>query len=198
MEYIRPSPRVYGLPVCEKPPPRVAKYLSQPFCTLVPHELMPIMNIDGYIRDTGLTGEKEILYRKLYTATPEPEVFKKELPFVPSDPLHVFTNIKVTKSGVKVKITVPMEPVYLAQKKGSLPSLEVRIRAAKGFGYSDEILLKMIQNHETRKARVVILDEFIDSIFGKCMAAKTNKPKKKTNQECLNAKFKKKPAKKYS
>lgn len=195
----RPSRCVYGVPVCtDKLPPRVAEYLSNPVCEFVPPKYKPIMHIDGYIRGMGLTGEKEKLYRKLYTPPPEPECVGKEFPDVPSDPLHVFTNIRVTKNGVKVKITVPMEPVYLAQKKGTLPSLEVRVRAAKGFGYSDEILTQMIQNDDTRKSRGDKLEDFIDSVFGKCASAKTNKPKKKTIQEHLNAKFKKKPAKKYS
>jgi hypothetical protein len=157
------------------------------------------MNIDGYIRDRGLTGEEEELYRRMYTPPPDPEPEKRETPQVPSDPLHVFFSMKVTKNGqVKVKITVPMEPVYVAQRKGSLPPIDVRVRAAKGFGYPDSTLLQMIKYHDQMKERTKKLDEFITSVFGNCMNAKTNKPKKKTVQEALNSKFKKKPARKYS
>jgi hypothetical protein len=195
----RPSSYVRGLPVCIKnPPPRVASCIGKTVYTPFVHTFKPMMHIDAYIRDAKLTGETEQLYRELYTPPPEPEPVVKETPNVPSDPLHVFTNMKVTKSGVKVKITVPMEPVYLAQRKGTLPSIQVRIKAAKGFGYSDEILTRMITNYDNRAAMDEKLDDFIESIFGNGLGAKTNKPKKKTNVELLNAIFKKKPAKKYS
>lgn len=195
----RPSTRRFGLPVCKELPPRVAAFMGQKFPEFVPYRFSPIVNIDDYIRDRGLTGDEEKLYRTLYTPPPEPETVKRTGPPVPSEPLSVFVNMKVTKNErVKVKITVPWEPVYLAQQKGTLPSLEVRIKAAHGFGYPESILLQMMKHHEKRKERVNKLDEFIESVFGKSMNAKTNKPKKKTVQEALNSKFKKKPAKKYS
>ena len=195
----RPTRRRVGLPVCKELPQRVVEMLDQKSFEFVPYKFSPISNIDGYIRDRGLTGEEEELYRSLYTPPPEPEaVLRKGAP-VPSDPLHVFVNMNVTKSGrVKVKITVPWEPVYLAQKKGTLPSIAVRIKAAHGFGYPESTLLQMMKHYEQKKERIKKLEEFIDSVFGKCMSSKTNKPKKKTVQEALNSKFKKKPAKKYS
>ena len=195
----RPAPRMYGVYTSTGPlPPIVARCLYPEVTVPAPHRFAPIENIDGYIRDMGLSGKEEELYRNMYTPPPEPEQVKRESPQVPSDPLHIFTTIKVTKSGVKVKITVPWEPVYLAQTKGTLPPIGVRIKAAQGFGYPESTLLRMLKHHDQRKDRIKKLDGFIDSVFGKCMSAKTNKPKKKTVQEALNSKFKKKPAKKYS
>jgi hypothetical protein len=195
----RPSPRRYGLPVCKEIPARVEKYLVQNSTEPTALTFAPIAHIDDYIHDMGLTGEKEELYRKLYTPPPEPENITSFKFQVPSDPLHIFVNMKIMKNErIKVKITVPLEPVYLAQKKGTLPSLSVRIKAANGFGYPESVLLQMMKYHEQRKERVKKMDEFIESVFGKCMNAKANKPKKKTVQEALNSKFKKKPAKKYS
>jgi hypothetical protein len=195
----RPSPRRFGLPVCNEMPPRVMELLNQKSFVVPPVTFAPIANIDDYIRDMRLTGEEEKLYRSLYTPPPEPEHDARIHISVPSDPLHVFVNMKVTKNGrVKVKISVPWEPVYLAQRKGTLPSLDVRIKAAHGFGYPEETLLNMMKHHEDMRKMSSNLDEFIDSIFGKYMNTKTNKPKKKTVQETLNSKFKKKPAKKYS
>jgi hypothetical protein len=165
----------------------------------VPPKLAPIEHIDNYIRDMNLTGEKAELYRRLYTPPVPQEVVKKETFQVPSDPLTVFTTIKVLKSGVvRVKITVPMEPVHMYQKKGKVAPLDVRVRAAKGFGYPDHVLDAMIRHHDEIKVQSKKLEEFIDSIFGKCMSTKTSKPKVKTIHESLNSKFKKKPAKKYS
>lgn len=192
----RPPRRTFGVPVCTTPPPRVAEYLRST-CPPFSHTCAPIENIDGYIRDRGLTGDEEALYRKLYTPPPEHKTCVKKELVVPSDPLHVFVSFKVGKT-VRVKISVPWEPVYLAQKKGTLPPIDVRIKAAKGFGYPDSVLLQMIQNHDLIKGKHKKLDECIDAVFGKCINSKVNKPKKKTVQECLNAKFKKKPARKFS
>lgn len=166
----------------------------------IPPRNYPIENIDGYVRDMKLSAEREKRYRDLYT--PKEEAIKsvhKTTYNVPSDPLTVFTNLKVLKNGtVKVKITVPMEPVYAYQQKGKLAPIDVRVRAAKGFGYPDEVLEKMIAKHDARKEQTKKLDEFIDAIFGKSINTKTAKAKVKTVHESLNSKFKKKPAKKYS
>jgi hypothetical protein len=200
----RPSPRRPAVPVCKELPPRVSEYLNQKSLALAPYTFAAISNIDGYIRDMGLTGEKEALYRRLYTPPPEPEPVPRVVAPVPSEPLHVFVkmtavfNLKTLETRVKVKITVPWEPVHLAQQKGTLPPLAVRVKAAHGFGYPESTLLQMMKHHEQRKERIKKMDECIESVFGKCMSAKTNKPKKKTVQEALNSKFKKKPAKKYS
>ena len=195
----RPSRRVIGLPVAKELPPRVSALLAPSKCMTFTHTYAPIENIDGYIRDRGLTGAEEELYRRLYTPKPEPEPEKREVPNVPFDPLHVFVvfNLK-NPSRIKVKITVPWEPVYLAQKKGTLPPLDVRVKAAQGFGYPESTLLQMVKYHSLRKERVKKMDECIEAVFGKCMNSKVNKPKKKTVQEALNSKFKKKPARKFS
>ena len=180
-------------------PPRIVEILGYGQVRSTKQQLAPIENIDGYIRDMKLTGEKEELYRKLYTPPQQPEVPKVESFQVPSDPLTVFTNLRVLKSGiVRVKITVPMEPVYFCQKKGKNAPLDVRVKAAKGFGYPDSVLEKMIRHHDATKNSAKKLDEFIDAIFGKSVNAKTSKVKAKTVHESLNTKFKKKPVKKYS
>jgi hypothetical protein len=91
-----------------------------------------------------------------------------------------------------------MEPVHMYELKGKVAPIDVRIKAAKGFGYPESVLTKMLDFHDARKSRTEKLDEFVESIFGKYTTAKSNKPKKKTNQEALNSKLKKKPLKKYS
>ena len=184
-------------------PPRVEECFKQTVCPLAPLRTVPIVNIDGYIRDTGMSGEKEELYRKLYTVLiqeEEPESIKEvEKQTFPDDMLHVFSNLKVLKNGtVRIKFTVPMEPVYTYQMKQKTAPIDVRLRAAKGFGYPDEVLEKMLINHDRKKINIPKLDNFIDNIFGKAVSAKASKPKSKTTQELLNSKFKKKTAKKYS
>jgi hypothetical protein len=191
---IRPSPRRPRVTV-----PQVPGAYKNTVCPFVPLKLAPIEHIDEYIRDMKMTDEEEKKCRELYTPPPPFEVEKMSKPHVPSDPLTVFTQMKVLKNGlIRVKITVPMEPVHEYAKKGKVAPLDVRIKAAKNFGYDEDTLTKIIQNNDTKKTKNAKLDEFIDGIFGKCINAKTNKPKKKTIQESLNSKFKKKPAKKYS
>jgi len=166
--------------------------------TPAPYKYAPIVNIDSYVRDMKLTGEAEEQCRARYT--PEPEnisepKFKLE---VPSDPLHVFVNFNILKSGiVRVKITAPMEPVYEYQRRGKMAPLDVRLKAYKGFGYPESYLIKMIEHHDKMKAISKELDEFINLIFAKCINAKVSKPKAKTVQESLNSKLKKPTAKKY-
>jgi len=147
----------------------------------------------------GMSGEKEELYRSLYTPPQEPELIKEDKQVFPDDMLHVFTNMKVLKNGtVRIKFTVPMEPVYNYQKKHKTAPFNVRVLAANGFGYSNEVLEKMLVVHDNKKANEHKLDDFVDKIFGKMVSAKVSKPKSKTTQELLNSKFKKKPLKKYS
>jgi hypothetical protein len=193
---IRPLPRRrFGVPV-----PQVPEAYKNTVCPFVPHKYPPIINIEGYIRDANMSEEKEREYRALYTPSPQEEVEKEKTPpNVPRDPLTVFTKIKVLKNEkVRVEITVPMEQVHEYEKRGKVAPLSVRVRAAKAFGYDEDILTKMIQVNDTKKIKIEKLDSFINGIFGSCLSAKTNKPKKKTVQESLNSKFKKKPAKKYS
>jgi len=186
--------------VPDRLPPRVYECFKRHVCPILPIPIVPITHIDQYIRDMGLTGQAEELYRRLYTPPPDEVVVKKEKFILPSeDLLHVFTNLKVLKNGmVKIKFTVPMEPVYVYQMKHKLAPIDIRVRAANGFGYPDTVLTKMIMNNDVKKANIPKLDSFIDNIFGKCISTKANKPKSKTVQENLNSKFKKKPAKKYS
>lgn len=180
-------------------PERIANLLNVPMCVYQTPECSKIANIDGYIRSMGFTGEEEAMCRKLYTPEPEPivETVKKFIPTIP-DILHVYVNMNILKSGtIRVKLAVPMEPVYEYQRKGKMAPLDVRIKAAKAVGYPEEILLKMIKNHDDAKAKQVKLNEFIDVIFGKSINAKVSKPKAKTIHESINAKLKKKPAKKW-
>jgi len=186
--------RKHGVPI-----PQVPGAYKNTVCPLVPLKLLPIEHIDEYIRDMKMTDEEEKKCRELYTPVPLQEPEKFSTPNVPSDPLTVFTYIKVLKNGlVRVKIIVPMEPVYEYEKKGKVAPLDVRVRAAKNFGYEENVLMQMIKNSDTKRSKNEKLDEFIDGVFGKSINAKANKPKKKTIQESLNSKFKKKPARKYS
>ena len=191
---LRPTRPHKSFPV-KADPSVLSKFVSEPKVL----KFAPIMYIDYYLRDAKLSAAEEQRYRELYTPPPEPEVVPVVSLDVPSDPLTVFTTIRVLKSGlVRVKITVPMEPVYLHELKGKVAPIDVRIKAAKGFGYPESVLTKMLDFHDARKSRIEKLDEFVESIFGKYTSAKSNKPKKKTNQETLNSKLKKKPLKKYS
>jgi hypothetical protein len=198
---IRPVPRKQcEQSIVKQIPERVYRLLNNPmWCPYVTPKFLPITNIDGYIRAMGHTGEKEVLCRKMYTPEPD-EVVIQEVKFEPvsSDPLYVYVNMNVLKNGlIRVKITVPMEPVYEYQRKGKMAPLDVRIRAAKAVGYPDSVLTQMIKNHDEIKSKQAKLDEFIDLIFGKSINAKVSKPKAKTVHESLNTKLKKRPAKKY-
>jgi hypothetical protein len=154
----------------------------------------PIHNIESYIRSAGFTGEKADEIRQLHYLEPEPPKETKEKFNIPRDPLHVFANLKVLKNGtVKVKLSVPMEPVYEYQKKAKLAPLAVRIIAAKGFGYPDHVLEKMIAHDDYMKKTSKERDKFIDDIFGKHALTKPSKPKVKSNYETLTSIFKKKP-----
>jgi hypothetical protein len=201
MELDDTTPKLRPIPRNRKPVPVVvdAKFLPKFDTTVKPPTFAPLIDIDGYIRDARLTDDEEKLYRELYTPKHTNESEPPEKLCVPSDLLTIFTSTKVLKSGqVRVKITVPMEPVHVYEKKGKLAPIDVRIRAAKGFGYPESVLSKMLENHDKRKVRLEKLDEFINVVFEKYMSSKTNKPKKKTVQESLNSKLKKKPIKKYA
>ena len=175
-------------------PAIIQRCLKRDIGAFISHPIVPIENIDGYIRGKGIAPKDEMQFRKLYTPELYEEPEKLEKINVPSDPLHVFT--KVLKNG-QIKETVPMEVVYNYEKKGHVAPLDIRIKAAKAFGYPDEILTKMIQHHDREKIVKPKLEEFIDAIFGKSVIAKVSKPKSKTTHESLNSKFKKKPLKKY-
>jgi len=152
----------------------------------------PICNIESYIHSLGVTGEKADEIRRLHYLEPEPVKEQLEKFNVPSDPLHAFVNMKVLSNGtVRVKLTVPMEPVYEYQRKGKMAPIDVRIRAAKGFGYPDYILEKMLLHDDYMKKNKDKLDDFIDKIFGKSLLTKTSKPKAKSVHEALSSKFKK-------
>jgi len=152
----------------------------------------PICNIESYIHSLGVTGEKADEIRRLHYLEPEPAKEQPEKFNVPSDPLHVFVNMKVLSNGtVRVKLTAPMEPVYEYQRKGKMAPIDVRIRAAKGFGYPDYILEKMLLHDDYMKKNKDKLDDFIDKIFGKSILTKTSKPKAKSVHEALSSKFKK-------
>jgi hypothetical protein len=180
-------------------PARVSKLLKGDTSKYISPVYSPIVNIDGYIHSMGLTGEKEDRCRKMYT--PEPiEVVVKEEKFQPKsyDYLYVYSTMNVLKSGVvRIKFTVPMEPLYESQKKGKIAPLDVRIRCMKAVGYPDSVLTDMIKHHDYMKTKQVKLEEFINLIFGKSVNVKVSKPKAKTTQEALNAKLKKKPVKKW-
>jgi hypothetical protein len=185
-----------------KLPERVSKLLKGDTSKYISPVYPPIVHIDGYIHSMGLTDEKEELCRKMYT--PESiEVVVKEEKFKPKsyDYLYVYSTMNVLKSGlVRIKFTVPMEPLYESQKKGKdaqIAPLDVRIRCMKAVGYPDSVLTDMIKHHDYMKTKQVKLDEFINLIFGKSVNAKVSKPKTKTTQEALNAKLKKKPTKKW-
>jgi hypothetical protein len=195
---LRPIPRprrcFYDFPQSDELPEIVKKLLERSNTPVNGYTFKPIHNIEGYIRSAGFTGEKADEIRKLHYLEPEPPKETKEKFNVPRDPLHVFANLKVLKNGtVKVKLSVPMEPVYEYQKKAKMAPLAVRIIAAKGFGYPDHILEKMIAHDDYMKKTSKEREKFLDDIFGKHALTKPSKPKAKSNYETLTSIFKKKP-----
>ena len=158
----------------------------------------PFHDIENYIKCNNFTPEKEAIVRAMYTAPPYESFIKPKVKYdVPDDPLHAFINMKITKKGIKVNITVPMEPVIEYQKKATLAPLAVRIKAFKAFGYPDSVLTKMIEHDDKMKKQRPELDKFFDRVFGEYDTKKVSKPKAKTIQETLTSKMKKKPATKY-
>lgn len=158
----------------------------------------PFHDVDHYINCNKFTPEKEAMVRAMYTAPPHESFIKPKVKYdVPDDPLHVFVNMKIGKSGVKIKITVPMEPVIDYQKKAKLAPLAVRVKAFKNFGYPDSVVLKMIEHDDKMNRQRPELDKWFDKIFGEYDTKKVSKPKAKSIQETLTSKMKKKPATKY-
>lgn len=180
-------------------PERVAKLVKYEISKYILPVYSPITNIDGYIHSIGITGEKEELCRKMYTPELVVDVVK-EIKFQPIsfDPLYVYTTMNVLKNGtVRIKFTVPLEPIYESQKKCKIAPLDVRIRCMKAVGYPDSVLTKMIEYNDSIKIKQANLDEFINIIFGKSVNAKVSKPKAKTVYDAINTKLKKKTAKKW-
>lgn len=158
----------------------------------------PFHDVDHYISCNKFTPEKEAMVRAMYTAPPHESFIKPKIKYdVPDDPLHVFVNMKIGKSGVKIKITVPMEPVIEYQKKAKLAPLAVRVKAFKNFGYPDSVVLKMIEHDDKMNKQRPELDKWFNKVFGEYDTKKVSKPKAKTIQEALTSKMKKKPATKY-
>jgi hypothetical protein len=192
---IRPSVKRRSseyIPHSDELPEPLAKLLENKVTQSSSYKFTPIQNIEGYIYSIGLKGEKADELRRLHFLEPEVFAEKTEKLLVPDDILHVFSNMKILKNGnVRIKFTVPMEPVWEYQKKGKIAPIEVRIRAAKGFGYPDYILERMLAHDDYMKKNSKKLDEFIDNIFGKTTNSKPSKPKHKSNQEALTSKFKK-------
>jgi hypothetical protein len=186
-----PSPEPYELP---------ERFVFKTPGMYIP-TLKPITNIENYIRSAGLEGEQAEEIRKKYTPEPDEPKEEKETINVPSDPLHVFCTTKVLKNGkVSIKLSVPMEPVYEYHRKGERGPINIRIRAAKAFGYPDSILEKMLRHEDkiTSDEYQEEMDEFIEKVFGQAMNAKVSKPKKKTIHETLTAIMKKRvPVAKY-
>lgn len=166
----------------------------------------PFADIETYIQCHKFTPEKEAQVRALYT--PEPSetsekytydpikdilnpVTRKLLYDVPDDPLHAFVNFKVSKGSVKIKITVPMEPIIEYQKKAKLAPLPVRLKAYKAFGYPESVLLKMIEHDDKMNKKEPELTKFINSIFGD-VTKKVSKPKVKSMYEMYSKQTKKK------
>lgn len=160
----------------------------------------PFADIETYIWCNKFTPEQEARVRELYTPPPsEPvEISKKVKYDVPDDPLHVFVNFKCMKNNtIKIKITVPMEPVIEYQKKAKLAPIEVRVKAYKAFGYPDSVLLKMMEYDDMMKKKEPEMTKFINSIFGET-TKKTSKPKVRSMHEIITKQMNKKaPVDKY-
>jgi hypothetical protein len=194
----RPLPRVRvpHVPGVTPPGSRVASILSGLNSVhFSPTPYQPIADVEGYIRSAKMSEEEANRFRSVQIAPQENNLVETEPRkrvrtfwdtkpkpppvdyVVPNDPLTIFTSITVQSSGrVRVKISVPMEIVYVAKEKVPLP---VHIKAAKSFGYPDKVLEYMIEVDDWYKKHAKQIDEEFESTYRKQLDAKPSKPKLK-------------------
>ena len=166
---------------------------------LKPKRFRPVQYWRGYVKDLERTGtEKSILDRiqsdheEWENEHPENrEVSEKEVISVPNRVDSVVVNMTVTKTGkIKVHTIAPMATLYEKyHSKGIRPPLDEFLKALKKFGYSERILLNVLEKSQRREAKSAELDAFIERIFGKG-GGKASKPKAKSVMDQLSSMFK--------
>jgi hypothetical protein len=131
-----------------------------------PREFAPIADIETYIFMASLKGEEADAMRALYLPPPPAQKIARRDWDVPHDPDYVRVHMKIKGGRVKVSLTCPLEPLQPYYKAGHKPPLELRVIAAKKFGYPDHVLEGMIARDDWFKRNSQKLDAFIESVFG--------------------------------
>jgi hypothetical protein len=106
------------------------------------------------------------------------------------DPSYVKVNMTIGKK-VRVKIIAPLDEYESYRKKGKMPPLAVRVRAAKASGFPDSVLEKMILRDDKWKENMENMNKFLNGIFGST-PSKPSKPKPKSTREALESIIRKK------
>jgi len=145
-----------------------------------------------YLKDLERTGTSDQIVGRLRTfhekwnpiETVEVAVTYHE---VPDHADAVVVNLTTTKAGkVKVYIGAPLDDItnqYLS--KGTRAPINEYLKALKRFGYPEEVLLKVLEKHQTREAKSDELDAFIERIFGKSSNKTASKPKARSARDQL-------------
>jgi hypothetical protein len=160
----------------------------------------PVPRLGEYIKDLKRTGTAQETIDRIqadhdrWEKTGEVVTLKaKEVANVPCDPTTVVVTISVTKSGrIKVYTGAPMEHIHTTYwSKGTKAPIAEYLKALKKFGYSDSVLLNVLEKHQRREAKSAEMDSFVEAIFGKSNS-KASKPKIKSVKDQINSRFKKK------
>ena len=172
---------ILDTPFIEPGPSRIASLIEdtkKPCPTTLP-TIQPLFDSELYIFMAGLSGaEADELRAKNPPLEPiqvKPRVTKKY--DVPDDPDWVRVDLRVTPKGrVKVSMCVPLAPVQEYHRQGHKAPIEVRIVAAKRFGYPDEVLEKMLARHDAWDPKAEA--EFLEKIFGVAKKTTSSRPVK--------------------
>lgn len=120
----------------------------------------------------------------------EPEESSTNTDFKPPEFIDKIPVRLVTKNN-KVKVKICSELATLHEKyysKGKMPKIEERLKALKAVGYPDEVLLKVLNNHEKRLKERPENEKFINAIFGEYTDKRPTAPKKKNLYQVLKIK----------
>ena len=178
---------------CIEVPERVKNLLN---CNQVSSSriFQPIVDIERYIDALGVDPKSKRAdeLRDLHKIEKE-EVTIEDIPQKVSfkDPSYVSVQMKLVGKKIKIKIIAPLDEYEMYRKKGKMPPLAVRIRAAKASGFPDSVLEKMIIRDDKWKANMEDMNKFLLNIFG-AKPSKPSKPKAKSVQEALTSIMRKK------
>lgn len=152
----------------------------------------PVMYWKEYLKDLERTVTSEDIVDRLRTLHEEwNPVETVEVAVtshaVPDHADAVVANLTTTEAGkVKVYIGAPLDDIthrYLS--KGTRAPINEYLKALKRFGYPEEVLLKVLENHQKRETKSDELDAFIERIFGKSSNKTASKPKAKSARDQL-------------
>ncbi len=153
------------------------------------HSIATMDNIpDGYIERCEAIVEKIIIdHTKFYNEYPPKVICKsKNDTNLPKYMDHIPVKLNVTKSG-KVRVSIQPPPMMIIHekyfRKGNKPPIGEYIRALKSFGYSDDVLERVLKHHENLPKRQAEMDEVFERVFGSTSTSKASKPKRKPVKE---------------